>query len=372
MVQRLKSLLAVVWSERHVITEAFLLAALCTYVVSGILRERGVAQHPCTTVQHHSGLPAAAVSPAPTRATPPPTPPAMPRSWEEHAVYERIGEPSGFPAFRIYTAAGALDSPPHPSPCRWERTYRWPEHRIGQIYYPVGYLRADGSMDPAAVERCGYPYSSSWAWVLREALGRFANAQHNYANFGREDPTAATRIAIGYGLLSVESYHDGEGPATTRSFLRRVLPQFWRSPRLLEQAFTWAMPHVVRVWRDTPISLRPEDHEVYLQILRHARTYLANFNYQTELAYLRRLERGECESPRMSAGWVRWERDLLRPGYRASRCTYRFTQYSPDGQENPYRKLEAWIFRRAHDGVPVPLMRRYLERILAELERRPS
>lgn len=94
----------------------------------------------------------------------------------------------------------------------------------------------------------------------------------------------------------------------------------------------------------------------YLAAFYYARDYLKTFDYQAELAYYNRLERGECENTH----WADATKNF---------CPRLFTRQTPDGRANSYRKLAAFVFRRVHfDHVPTAALKFWLDKVIVDLE----
>lgn len=105
---------------------------------------------------------------------------------------------------------------------------------------------------------------------------------------------------------------------------------------LLDVLYSWTMPMFKKAFGLLPAKKQ----EIYKDIVAHARGYLETFDYEKELAYLNKLK----ELEEKEGGYV----------------VYKFIYYNPDGVRGVYRKLEAWIFRRAREGWTAEEMREWL------------
>lgn len=257
--------------------------------------------------------------------------------------------PPGLPEFRIYWGLNREhECLPVASPCRAQGV---PAERTS-----------------ASLRACGYPSYSSWATLLTGLLDTFVVEPQIYPN----EPD----VNEAYGLLQAGNSAVREYTTWTDDLRTRVFPQIISSRRLGGLLYDWAMPHVKDAWR----QLSPTDQRVYLGILEHGQRYLATYNHRRELAYLQRLKRGDCDVPRW---WLRWYSDNDGDGvdddgngqadedvghvYSKMECIDEFMRSGPDGADTPYRKLEAFFFRRAQQGVKVADMRYWLDRVVAEL-----
>lgn len=286
------------------------------------------------------------------------------------AIDRPIEEPSRLPEFHIWQRVNGLASPPPGSRCTWvELTPYFPGDRVR--FVPSSFTENGRFTDYnlSDMRRCGFPSETSWANVLKLALVQFVRAPRmhedifSHAAFASGQGDDRRRILTAYGILQAD-FMDAGGPQTWYDFRRTTLERIYRSEALMERVYTWALPHVTRVRSALPF----DDRASYLDIAWHARQYLATFDEAAEVAYLRRLEQGQCERPLTDPSATRWFRDMARPGYPPSPCTYVFTRRGPDGRDRPYRKVEAWIFRRLHDEMPRARLQRYLDRVVALFE----
>jgi hypothetical protein len=287
----------------------------------------------------------------------------------QRVIDQPITEPTGFPPFRIFEGVNGLTQVPTGSPCRWVEVERSRGDHVVR-FLPDSFLE-DGRFRRyvrSDFGRCGFPAETGWSNVLKEALIQFARAPWAHENlfghgaFASGSGDGHIRVMAVYGILQTDLINEG-GTETWYDFRTNVIPRIYASERLLDQAFVWAMPHLNRVWQVLPTA----DQTNYRLILRHAREYAANFDEAAEVAYLHRLEQGTCEHPLRDASSMTWFQLHVRAGYPASACTYQFAHSGPDGHETPYRKVEAWVFRRIHDGMPRERLLRYLDRVLAAL-----
>lgn len=289
----------------------------------------------------------------------------------QEALAQPIAEPSGLPTFHIYRGVNGVSHVPPTSPCTWAQVAPvFPDDP--PLYLPVSFLEGNGRFaryDVEAMRRCGFPSDSSWAGILRQALNQFARAPRMHENLFSHAAGASgqgddrRRVLSAYGVLQTDVI-DAGGPYAWYDFRTLVLPLVYRSDALMERVYTWALPHVTRV-RD---ALPAADRRSYLEIARHAQAYLRTFDEQRELAYLHRLEQGQCAEPITEQAELEDLRAMASPGYPTSPCTYHFTLEGPDGRDNSFRKVEAWIFRRIHDGMPRARLQRYVDRVVELFE----
>lgn len=284
-------------------------------------------------------------------------PMAISRQKQEEEIL-KASQPEGLPAFRIYKSLG-VQRLPSGTPCAFYRVYNATHRDWDETYYPdVGQKLVDyWRISATDLERCKYePLPLSWTELVLSAVESLTSAA-GYGDKGWERDYQVS-VLTAYGLLQVGGgIFDGER-ALSENFRRQVLPQFYRSPALLEATYHWVKPNL----EATFLKLPANDRTVYLEILVHAENYLAGFDYAAERAYLGQLEQGKCSRDEKSDG--AWYAEYWKQGA----CTHLFTRKGPDGHETPLRKLQAWIFRRVHtDKVPVEVMLSWVRRFRADL-----
>lgn len=291
-----------------------------------------------------AATPVEAVDQSPSIQDPCPDPTEWQSSRFEKTINMTVSEPpSGLPAFKLYH--GLWDEAqclPPESPCR---------------------QRYSKDLTAEQVDECGYPSHSSWAKLLQGALRSFLIEPSIYAG--------QPHVYVGYGLLQGGNAPAiGYYPALSADLRVRALPQIYRSQALLKLVYAWAMPHLKQAWQ----QLSPSDQRIYMNAFEHGQQYLARYRHDLELTYLRTLERGECYPPE----WLsdhdhdgvdddhdgKVDEDEWKP---TEWCPNLFTMLGPDGKYNPYRKLEAFFFRRARDGMKVSQMRYWLSRVVVDL-----
>lgn len=122
----------------------------------------------------------------------------------------------------------------------------------------------------------------------------------------------------------------------------------YRTPRLHEPVMSWALPHILQAGQLSGVSQQEQ-----IAIMKHGEEYLRTFNYGKEKAYFEKLQA---------------DASTAREGPNPENL---FVIRGPDDKaDNPYRKLEAWYFRRVHfDGVRVETLREYTTRIRVSMEK---
>ncbi len=195
------------------------------------------------------------------------------------------------------------------------------------------------TMAPADLPRTGIA-GVSWEDVLEKSLKEMKET----AEWTLKRPER-TEILVADGLL--QSYGSVEPEK-----LREPALAIFKSP-LATVAYKWAMPSVKAAFK----ALAPEDHAEYLKILDYASAYLSRFSkdyYLREVGYLESLKKGECY------GLSAEHREFFGGGLPS--CVPLFTRFGPDGKRNPYRKVEAFLFRRFHfDGIGADIMKAWLD-----------
>lgn len=293
-----------------------------------------------TDFAHTPGDTSSTTAPAPEEPDPFAIPPA-PDSLPPVAVYD-------YPSLREV---------PADSTCAWAEQKHWGGRRR---YIAGDLLDDDGEFnhDPEALERCYPKVIEDWETILEEALDNMLSTGTTYRH-GAE--TLPISILVAYGVLQA-----GNNPAfdrwegCSRSLRRKVLPIIYKSPKLQEELYDWAMP----VTQQRFSWLSREEQLAYMAILDHARKYLRTFDYHKEVEYYEGLAGEWCEDE----DWY----DQNGEDH-SEDCTRYFTSHGPDDDRNskssnPYRKIEAWIFRRANRGEMSPAtMLKWVEKAIADL-----
>ena len=196
----------------------------------------------------------------------------------------------------------------------------------------------------------------------------FGGIGHEIKSFDQADHARelyqAYRVQVitAYGLLGY-----GNSPVYPREIHSSVSTIFTNGI-LREVAYRWAMPSVKIAFRGMP----KVDRDTYLEILMEANSYLESFDQARETAYFTSLADNGCKTEawqkkyfKLPAGW------LTNPETRDTyygRCESLFSQLSPDGTDNPYRKAEIFIYRRiAQDHWNRGTMKAILDRVITDL-----
>ncbi len=189
-------------------------------------------------------------------------------------------------------------------------------------------------------------------WIGRESEYRdIPEVRQRARNHTRE-------VMVAYGLLQL-----GNNPLPGLEF-ETIVRYFYENEAQRELVYKLALPSIKKAFR----SMLDEDRADYLRILRHTSAYMTKFNWKRETDYLLSLKRDgrECYSDE-------WGKKYYQlPSFMTTQdsypCEILFTEYGPDGTENPYRKAEAFVFRRvAFDGWNLTEMKRILDRLIADL-----
>ena len=193
------------------------------------------------------------------------------------------------------------------------------------------------SITPAPSDLPATGIKLSWEGVLERSLKEMVETpQQSRGSPYRTKYMVATGLLHSYGSVEPEK-------------LRQSALAIFKSP-LATAAYKWAMPSVKAAFK----VLAPEDQADYLHILDYASAYLAKFkeHYPVEVRYWESLEKGGCYN--LNAEQLQY----LNP----PECIQLFTWFGPDGKSSPYRKVEAFIFRRVYsDGLGADLMKAWLD-----------
>jgi len=111
-----------------------------------------------------------------------------------------------------------------------------------------------------------------------------------------------------------------------RSFKEKLMYRIYSSKELQEEAYMWLLPE----WQEALAGMQNERKKIISDIINHCISYTKNYNYSKELNFY-----NQCQG----------DKEYLFT------TTARIVNGVPDydnGIVNPYRKAEAWIFRRVH------------------------
>ena len=205
------------------------------------------------------------------------------------------------------------------------------------------------------------PKGYSWEELLLNGLSEFS-----YKNYDEAD------LIVAYGALQtsnpvVEVIVGGDNFWLQPELQQKAAASPWavravfRSSVLRRAAYAWAMPSIREAFRKMPAGQQGE----YFRILEHAEGYLQAFDYAREAEYFDELSRGRCQN----AEWRKVHGMEELPWWHESRnCLLLFTAFDPRGKESPYRKVEAFCFRRFNaDGVGPQTQLYWVRRALADL-----
>lgn len=294
--------------------------------------------------------------------------------------------------------------PPSDSPCLWGDN--------GSSYWPVDFYTdmddqsEEYEWNTEIVERC-YPdwakammrpietYSKVLDYVLADMVKAPRQSRENV----RDNPEFLKRSMVVDGLVQINlaSIAGPESQNLIDSFLKIL-----ENEQMTEALFVWALPAAKIAFG----MLDKDDRATYIEILRHGEKYLKNYDHKKELAYLAKLQSGDCG--REEVAWMQdswwsedcyaggeWKADgfcsedtprMVRNGVelcynwaphrfvfttetgRCEDCEQYFVRVTSDGRLDPYRKLEAFVFRRVRDGADKNVLLRLLTRVRVELE----
>lgn len=159
-------------------------------------------------------------------------------------------------------------------------------------------------------------------------------------------------VMVAYGI-----FQTGNNPVR-QSYLKHAVTLLWQE-RLRETAYRLTVPSI----REALVTMPRKDRDDYLGILRHTSAYMATFNLARETEYLTYLKGSACQVDEK----YRKEAYQNRTLGIISKCDEFFTIFGPDGKRNPYRKTEAFVYRRVAEGWKLAEMKRVLDRLIADL-----
>lgn len=246
--------------------------------------------------------------------------------------------PAGLPDAVFHDVSMWNEQPPLNSECRWEVSTRsWSRGEC----YPEGLLTEKGgwALTEELVEKCLPPIPVSWTYLLdQQMVSMVETARRAADDLGGEHAEYEKRMMAVYGILAAGELSSlPYQRELVAPFLDDVMPVIYKSQRLRESMFRWVMPHVKVTFGHMSVEAR----KAYIEIIDDAVKYLQRMNVAQEDAYLERLQKAGDDSG--------------------------FTTVDPTGKGWTYRKVHAFIYRRAKQGVPKAVMLSYLRRARAQL-----
>ena len=132
---------------------------------------------------------------------------------------------------------------------------------------------------------------------------------------------------VAYGI-----FQTGNNPLDQHE-VAKIAKHLFVTPMLREAAYKASLPSIKRALNAMPSA----DRQDYLGVLRHTSEYMATFNLNRE---------------------DEW---LTTEGAEA------FTLFGPGRKPTPYRKAEAFVYRRVKEGWKLAEMKQVLDRLIADL-----
>lgn len=208
---------------------------------------------------------------------------------------------------------------------------------------------------------------------LKEIPGIYTTESYlhgrQFENF--EETDRARARAHNYHLSVMSAYgilQGGSSPLDTQKLRQTVSDYIFKNDVAREVAYKWAQPIIKTVFKE----LESADRRDYLIILDHTSLYLGSFNLKREKEYLSSLtgDIKNCRTQEWQKKYYKLPKWMIQDGkYDPARsCETLFTHAGPNGNENPFRKIETFIFRRVTTDNWSPVtMKKLVDRLIADL-----
>lgn len=164
--------------------------------------------------------------------------------------------------------------------------------------------------------------------LLEEALWNFVYTPKGYAHLHE-----IRKISVAYGFIIGDG--NFEMPENWAEFTNKSLYNIIADEKLKQAAWDWVRPYYKKAYQ----SLHPFHKKSYLDIVQNLNTYMESYNLKSVTKYLERNEK-------------------------------QFAHKNPDGSENQYRKLEAFVDRQIimHKNISVEDAQRWVKLMAEEVE----
>jgi len=204
----------------------------------------------------------------------------------------------------------------------------------------------------------------SWLVLATETLGEFVYAADHHDSWCGEECVAVHGLLLAKNDGSVLLADDGTGAEISRDLRERVMPLILGNRTLRLLVFEWAAPAMKKAFDTLPKGAQ----DMYLLALRHSLQYLDKTDIAAEQTYLDRLRAKDCEGlPHMSDTLSGMSAEAAE----ALKCSqWAFIHWNPAGETGPFRKMEAFLFRRATtNGVSIKVLKLYTNRLIKVLSK---
>jgi antitoxin component YwqK of YwqJK toxin-antitoxin module len=138
---------------------------------------------------------------------------------------------------------------------------------------------------------------------------------------------------------------------------KEPITKIFKAENTAKEGFEWALPWLQSRWQ----KLNPWDQIAILAALEHLEAYISkDFDFESENAFAKATE--------ASIGTKRYFIQYRPADFQVTKTTFNLTKAVPN-RYRPFRKAEAWVFRRVRDGVSPKIILQYIRRLQKSLSK---
>ncbi len=132
---------------------------------------------------------------------------------------------------------------------------------------------------------------------------------------------------------------------------KEPITKIFKAENTAKEGFEWALPWLQSRWQ----KLNPWNQIAILAALEHLEDYISKeFDFESENAFAKATE--------ANVGTKRYFIQYRPADFQVTKTTFNLTKAVPN-KYRPFRKAEAWAFRRVRDGVSPKILLQYIKRL---------
>lgn len=281
--------------------------------------------------------------------------------------YHGLAEaPQELPPLQVFSDYQSSIPSPGREGCAWEGA--------GSEGYRLGHPNGDRwyKTDPDHIVDCVPPSDDvDWRSFMSTAISTMIRMTSDGWKEGFS-PDQVRGMHAANGLLQATMNHFFNSSISyTEAFTQATMAEIYASPESQETLYEWAFPQVKEEFG----NLDHMSQAIYLDALMHAYDYALTYDHEEQKRYLERLR--SCEKdPEAECKDADALEDTDRDIPLVSSYEDFFVAVDPFDpinppetlQYDPYRKLEAWIFRRVENGdLTAEQIANWIERVVFDL-----
>lgn len=143
-------------------------------------------------------------------------------------------------------------------------------------------------------------------------------------------------------IATLSIFHgDGLNPRNEK-FLNVTLPAIYKSPALKQAIYEWTLPEIIEHFS----VLTTEEQQEYIDLLSAMKSYTKKYDHNSETTYYKKLESAKATDYFLE----------YPPGndWKIAKDAWQKNDYNAVPNSFPYRRAEAWVYRRIESGELKP------------------